>query len=106
MSVPMRDLCTSTPSIRFEEMTLSINACSRKTLSFCGDCRVNSSCFPRASAKSVKYHAARVGKAQSHHWEFSLISSLYHCRGRYLVHHAEGPCSIQSTGEFFEAPLE
>ena len=58
----MRDLSTSTPSMRLDEIALSTRACSRSTFSFWGDCRVNNSCRPRASARSVRYQAVCVGK--------------------------------------------
>jgi hypothetical protein len=58
------DWSTSTPSMRLEEMALSISACSRSTLSFCGDWRVNNSCLPRASPRSARYHAVRVGNVE------------------------------------------
>src|SRR5205807_10234079 len=47
--------------MRLEETALSIRACSRKTLSRCGDCFVKSSCLPRASPRSAKYQAVVVG---------------------------------------------
>src|SRR5438874_9353916 len=46
--------------MRLEEIALSMSACSRSTLSFWGDWRVNNSCLPRASARSARYHVVRV----------------------------------------------
>ncbi len=60
--VATRDLSTSTPSMRLEETALSMRACSRKTFSRCGDCRVNNSCFPLASPKSARYHEVVIGR--------------------------------------------
>lgn len=59
--VPIRFWSTTTPSIRLEEMALSIKACSRKTFSTWGDCRVKSSCLPRASPRSARYHVVVAG---------------------------------------------
>lgn len=50
-----------TPSMRLDETALSISACSRSTLSFCGDCRVNSSCLPRASVRPARVQTTVVG---------------------------------------------
>lgn len=50
-----------TPSIRFDEIALSIIACSRNTFNFCGDCFRNNSCFPRASPRSARYHPHIAG---------------------------------------------
>ncbi len=59
--VAMRDLSTSTPSIRLDDMALSIRACSRSALRRCGDCRVYNSCFPRASPRSDRYQEVAAG---------------------------------------------
>lgn len=52
----MRAWSTVTPSILFDDTALSIKACSRRTLSRWGACFVNSSCLPRASPRSARYH--------------------------------------------------
>src|SRR3989338_8392232 len=61
ITVAIRAWSTTTPSIRLDETALSIRACSRKTLSLCGDCFVKSSCLPRASPRSARYHEVVVG---------------------------------------------
>ncbi len=47
--------------MRFEDMALCAMACSFKTLSFCGDCRVNSSCKPCDRPMSERYHVIHMG---------------------------------------------
>src|SRR6266851_4648618 len=61
--VPTRAWSATTPSIRFDEIALSIKACSRRALSVWGDWFVKSACFPRASPRSAKYHEVFDGIA-------------------------------------------
>jgi hypothetical protein len=56
---------TSTPSMRLDDTALSIRACSRRALSFCGACLVNSSCLPRNWATSARYHEVAAGMADA-----------------------------------------
>src|SRR5258708_3553762 len=75
--VPIRAWSTSTPSIRLEDTALSIKACSRRALSFCGDCFVNNSCFPSDWPKSARYQEVAPG---------TLLSGSSNCRKVITTH--------------------